>query len=256
MSLGHGASIVRDGLVLHLDAASERSYSGSGTTWYDLSGNNRNGSINNSPTINANSFTFDGVDDNISFPNLVDLSHTDAITISFWCKLNSFTETNGGIHGILLEATNNFNSNTDGFYIGVGDDSTSTFNDEFPISLNLKGNTGYNIHGYDKTSVNDLEWHHWTCIFNKGVGALNGTNPVESEFYVDAVSKPVTTFVSTSLRTNNTNNFGETTFYIGGRTGTSYNLDFDLGAFSIYDKVLSQTEITKNFNALRGRYGI
>lgn len=34
-----GPNIVRDGLVLALDAASSRSYPGSGTTWYDLSGN-------------------------------------------------------------------------------------------------------------------------------------------------------------------------------------------------------------------------
>ena len=248
-----GPEISNDGLVLHLDAASVRSYPGSGTTWYDLSGNNRNGSINNSPTKNTNSFTFDGVNDNISFPSLIDLSNTDAITISFWCKLNSFTETNGGLHGMILEATNNFNSNTDGFYIGIGDDSTTSFNDEFPISLNIKGDTGYNIHGYDKTLVNDLEWHHWTCIFNKGV---DGTNPIESELYIDGVSKPVTTFASTSLRQDNTNNFGETTFYIGGRRGIYYNLDFDLGSFSIYNRILSNQEVKNNYLAGKSRYGL
>ena len=34
-----GANIVTDGLVLIQDAASERSYPGSGQTWHDLSGN-------------------------------------------------------------------------------------------------------------------------------------------------------------------------------------------------------------------------
>ena len=34
-----GPDIVKDGLVLALDAASERSYPGTGTTWKDLSGN-------------------------------------------------------------------------------------------------------------------------------------------------------------------------------------------------------------------------
>ena len=40
MGFHRGPNIVRDGLVLALDAASYRSYPGSGTTWYDLSGNN------------------------------------------------------------------------------------------------------------------------------------------------------------------------------------------------------------------------
>ena len=37
-----GPNIVQDGLVLALDAGSTRSYPGTGTTWYDLSGNENN----------------------------------------------------------------------------------------------------------------------------------------------------------------------------------------------------------------------
>ena len=36
MSLIHGASLVRDGLILHLDAANNKSYPGTGGTWFDL----------------------------------------------------------------------------------------------------------------------------------------------------------------------------------------------------------------------------
>ena len=35
----YGPRIVTDGLVLHLDAGNSKSYPGSGSTWYDLSGN-------------------------------------------------------------------------------------------------------------------------------------------------------------------------------------------------------------------------
>jgi hypothetical protein len=45
MGFFRGPNIVRDGLVLALDAASPRSYPGSGTTWYDLSGNGNNGTL-------------------------------------------------------------------------------------------------------------------------------------------------------------------------------------------------------------------
>ena len=40
MGIGYNTSIVRDGLVLYLDAANPKSYPGSGTTWFDLSGQN------------------------------------------------------------------------------------------------------------------------------------------------------------------------------------------------------------------------
>jgi hypothetical protein len=38
MSYANGPRIVTDGLVCCLDAANRKSYPGSGTTWYDLSG--------------------------------------------------------------------------------------------------------------------------------------------------------------------------------------------------------------------------
>lgn len=45
--------IVRSGLVLNLDAAEPASYPGTGTTWYDLSGNGNNGTLVNGPTYNS-----------------------------------------------------------------------------------------------------------------------------------------------------------------------------------------------------------
>src|SRR6056300_775951 len=42
MSYANGPRIVTDGLVLHLDAANRKSDPGSGSTWYDLSGNGSN----------------------------------------------------------------------------------------------------------------------------------------------------------------------------------------------------------------------
>jgi hypothetical protein len=63
MSLGHGASIVRDGLVLYLDATNPKSYPGSGTTWKDLSGNGNNGTLVNGvgyTDANKGSLVFDG----------------------------------------------------------------------------------------------------------------------------------------------------------------------------------------------------
>jgi len=253
MSLSHGASIVRDGLVLHLDAANPKSYPGSGTVWNDLSSNENNGILNNSPTVNNGIVSLDGVNDNITVAS-IDLSSTDKITLSFWCKLKSYLEIDGGIGGgILCEFSTNFNGSSVGFYIGLADDSTSSFGNTYPISINIRGNAGYNIHGYSKTAVNDLEWHYWCCILDK---SITGTNPIESRLFIDATERQVTTFVDASLRQNNTNNFGNLPFYIGGRSGSSFNSSPYIGNFQIYNRVLSATEIKQNFEATRGRYGI
>jgi hypothetical protein len=45
MGFYRGPKIVTDGLILALDSTSPRSYSGSGSTWYDISGNQNNFTI-------------------------------------------------------------------------------------------------------------------------------------------------------------------------------------------------------------------
>ena len=45
MAIFRGPNIVRSGLVLALDAADKNSYPGTGTNWYDISGNGNNGTI-------------------------------------------------------------------------------------------------------------------------------------------------------------------------------------------------------------------
>jgi hypothetical protein len=58
-------NIVRDSLVLALDAADKNSYPGSGTSWYDLSGG-YTGTLTNGPTFSAanlGSIVFDGIND-------------------------------------------------------------------------------------------------------------------------------------------------------------------------------------------------
>jgi hypothetical protein len=58
--------IISSGSILYLDALNSNSYPGSGSTWYDLSGNNAHGTIINGTTWNSSGyFSFDGVDDGI-----------------------------------------------------------------------------------------------------------------------------------------------------------------------------------------------
>jgi len=60
------SNIITDGLILHLDATDTNSYPGSGTTWYDLSGNGADASAVNLPTYTTGDgepyFQFNGTD--------------------------------------------------------------------------------------------------------------------------------------------------------------------------------------------------
>ena len=62
-------NIVTSGSLLNLDAQFVGSYPTTESTWYDVSGNNNNGSLVNGPTFNnAGYITFDGIDDACNFP--------------------------------------------------------------------------------------------------------------------------------------------------------------------------------------------
>lgn len=86
MASAAGPNIVTDNLKLFFDAANPKSYPGSGTTVYDLSGNNNHGTLLNSPTFSSDQggcFTFDGSDDRISFTSVA------TKTVCFWGRLGS-----------------------------------------------------------------------------------------------------------------------------------------------------------------------
>jgi hypothetical protein len=95
--------IVRNGLVLNLDAGNLSSYPGSGTTWTDVSGNSNNGTLTNGPTYssaNNGSIVFDGVDDyvNCGTPSI----SVGKITVNAWVKIT----TGSLLHHIVDSASN------------------------------------------------------------------------------------------------------------------------------------------------------
>ena len=64
MGVFAGPDIIEDGLVTLLDAENSKSYSGSGTTWKDLSPNQQDATMNSAPSFttidNIKHFDFDG----------------------------------------------------------------------------------------------------------------------------------------------------------------------------------------------------
>ena len=68
--------IVTDGLKLWLDASNPASYPGTGTTWFDLSGNGNNGTMVNGVVPLSNAMQFDGVNDYVAIPTLNNIPTT------------------------------------------------------------------------------------------------------------------------------------------------------------------------------------
>ena len=245
-------AIVTNGLVFNVDAGFVSSYPRTNTTWYDLSGYGNNGTLINGPVFNSTSggvIVLDGVNDIVNFGN-VNLSTTNKVSVSFWCKIIAYTETQG-IGKVIFEVTTNFNSSQTGFLVSYADDSNGSFLGQYPLLLALNGNAGYTIPAFNKNLVNDLQWHHYVCIFDKSQTDANN----ECKLYLDGVLRtPI--FYPSGLMSDNTNNFGNNPLFIGGRTGPVAPSNVQISNFLIYDRVLTQTEVSQNYNATKGRFGL
>jgi len=124
MSFSFSPSIIKDGLVLYLDATNTRSYVSGSTIWTDISRVGNNGLLINGPTFSRDgggSVVFDGNDDYTLLPGSI-LNSTYTIDSCIYLRGNRFT--------IL----NNFNddSNTKNNQIGT-DGSRNLY---FQLSLN------------------------------------------------------------------------------------------------------------------------
>ena len=101
MGVAGGPDLIQDGLVLSLDASDRNSYVSGSTTWFDLSGNNYNGSLINGPTFNTGSggnIIFDGTNDEVTIgsKNGASFVDTDNMTLSVFLKIN-----NKNVAGVL-----------------------------------------------------------------------------------------------------------------------------------------------------------
>jgi len=104
MAIHRGPKIITNGLILCLDAASTKSYPGSGTTWFDRSGNGNNGVLTNGPTFsstNGGSIVFDGTNDYVQVAGSVTISTGTFIA---WVKRNG---NQGPFDGILYSRSTN-----------------------------------------------------------------------------------------------------------------------------------------------------
>jgi|19_taG_2_1085344.scaffolds.fasta_scaffold79202_1 hypothetical protein len=216
--------IVTDGLTLCLDGAASTSYSGSGTTWYDISGNGYNGTISGASyeaAVGGGSFYFNGVSYNVSLPS--DVGYTTAVSCFAWFKRTSNSGVANGYHIISSPSFNEMSVNIGGSYLRNGvivNGTRYVQNDGGAIGLNTWHYVGFTFFNYTKKAYVD--------------GVLVGTQTCGSTGALDYNS--------------------------GGRTlgawGSSYALKGNIATYVVYNRELSLTEIKQNFDAQRSRFGL
>jgi hypothetical protein len=231
MSYSNGPKIVTNGLVLALDAANKKSYPGSGTTWTDLSGNGNNGTLVNGPTFdggNVGSIVFDGVDDYVNLGNVQSINNVDAKTFSFWHYLQ--TTTVGSTNLIF------------GYQSQTNPTGTRSYFDDNNISGQLRVvENGVSFGTIPGFFVYD-QWNNVTIVS----GNLNIT-AYRNGVFIGARNGMLNPSVISNI--NFQIGYG---YHSGGDRRSS-------GKFStlqIYNRALSPQEVQRNYEALRGRYGI
>jgi hypothetical protein len=213
-------SIITSGLVLNLDAGNAASYPGSGTVWTDLSGNGNNGTLVNGPTYssaNGGTIVFDGTDDKVTCGNAASLQITVG-TISAWINA---TSDNSGYNGIITKQL--------AWGLFVRDNLLVTYD---------WGN------GADRSTgvtVGNSTWKYVAMSFTETIGTPSNNAII----YING-SAVLTTTVRHVNQSVQVTTDGNATQCMAGK----------IAQITIYNRALSSTEVTQNYNALRGRYGL
>jgi len=233
MGFYRGPNIVTDGLALAVDAGSERSYPGSGTTVDSLIGSHV-GTLTNGvgfSSSNGGVFDFDGADDYISIPNSTALENASNLTLEAWVNTDSNT-------------TN---------YLGIIGKGTSDANEAYCIVISPGNGVIYMDVGQSGGPYVAPSYTFTTNTWYHIVGTHERTSGLSTlKVYVNGVLQPAT--VIGPFNTPNTNTAPVTigTRFVSG--GAPWAGEISLAR--IYTQTLSSAEVLQNFNAQKSRFGL
>jgi hypothetical protein len=236
-------NIVTENLILNVDAGLVSSYPRNGSTFYNLTDVNVNGTAYNGPsfsTSNGGYFSFDGSDDVITLSTginsygLIDTSYS----VDAWIYLSAVNRVNGiigdhqyGWWGFYVESNNKVTLRQTGYASGV-----QTPINQLSTSSALSVNTWYHVAGvFDITSGIRLYIN----------GSLDNQN---SDTNAEGLGPP---YYGT----------GRGPQYIGqyrpGNPNSPNVLNGRISIVRVYaNKALSDGEVLQNYNAQKGRYGL
>ena len=224
MGLSHSPRIVTDGLVMALDAANVKSYSGT-ELWTDLSGNSNNGTLTNGPTfssLNGGSIIFDGTNDHTEISSSNDFAYgTGDFTWEVWIYVNSFSG-----NRYLLDHGSNGGTISNG---GSGNTKFHYFNTTTGTGSVLF-TTGFG------TSLSTSTWYHLVAVRKNGTTSL----------YTNGVL---------TASASDSHNYGAQVLNIGRYGAGGFPFSGKISNVKIYKgKGLTAAEVAQNYNAIKERY--
>ncbi len=213
-------NIVLDGLILEFDAGNSSSYSGIGNTGYTVAGAGVTASLINGTsfsTLNGGSFVFDGSNDHIILNDFY-LTQTNSSNEYTIMASGKLATINAGVRQLV-------SSDSGGYDWSFG-----------------AAGTGYFIFtgaGSTTASTQDLNWHIYAAQWSSAGSRLY----LDNSLLINTTVAYDAGINQTFIGKNPTVGFGE---YWNGNVGTVL----------IYNRILTTQELTQNYNALKGRYGL
>lgn len=235
MGIGYNPRIVTDGLQIYLDANNTKSYSGTGTTWTDLSGKGRNFTWVSTPTFTSDTQKyFNTLGNRCTGPasNSVGIDNTSGYTIFLIAMQNSLVSTSAfkfykdgaasASRGIFSHCT--WSDNVVYF------DQGGCCNADTRTSVASGGSQTWNLWTFRRATSGSTR-----SIFKNGNLLVSNSNAAAN---ID--------LNATAIDLGSSDEFG----------GNSSSWNARLGGFIIYNRGLSDDEVKQNAYALRGRFGV
>ena len=238
----YGPRIPQTGLQLCLDASNPKSYPGSGTTWYDISGNGRDFTCASTPTFNAQ-------------PVVGGYRQPDSLDAVLFTgpASNSFGITSSTGASFVFYCTNDSGTNKSAFkwYMdGASHGLTRGYFAHLPwgnyqIYFDTNGSTSTGSGGGRLNTGNpgSIINYFWTFAFTKSADGAT------MKIYMDGEEEASRTNAGACPTLNST------AATVGGDDYYTSGWDAKMGVFLCYNRELSAAEVLQITNAYRYRDG-
>ena len=220
MGLKHHPRVVTDGLVMYLDAANPRCYSGAGLTANGLVGGIGGTLVNGVgfDTTNNGTFTFDSTDDYINMGTSSSVKPTQ-LTLACFFKINAINAPN----------------------VIVGKQGTGIGNASYALVVQF-GKLNFRI---ESGGIQDASYTFSnTSTYNYAVGTYDGS---ALKLYLNgALVGTATTSVPII--------YSDSYPLLMGYYANAFATNMNVGSLKLYNRALTAQEILQNYNATKMRY--
>ena len=222
-------NIVTEGLVFSIAAANKQTNqaTGIGKDISSMVNASEEGEFSADAIILNNEFVFDGADDRIFFGDINSFERTDTFTINAWIKMSNTA------FGSIINKTN-------------GSRGLALYKSGDGLLFTLANQeAGGNQLRFDYSGLFLTDVYYSVIVTYDG---LSNNDSVKT--YIDGESVTESSVLNTLTMTTITT----TPFNIGARNDALHVFDGSIPMVSIYDRVLSAEEVSKNYESQKHRF--